>query len=286
MMTFSSATKCSPTPARRAHGEHAAGEALAGVVVGVALAASKVTPGASQPPKLWPAEPRKSTTIESSRQPLGAVRAGDVAGEDAADAAVDVADRQLDAHGVRSTARAVGAPACDAARLDDRPRSARPAASRARPRAPRGGGSTRWRGAPSRAARCGARMWVRSTPRAFQCSIACPAPSRSTRPIASSSERRPSEARISRTSSATKKKKLTTCSGVPLKRLRSSGSWVAMPTGQVFRWQARIMMQPVAISGRGGEAHLVGAEQRGDRRRRGRSSAGRRSARRCASAGR
>ena len=36
---------------------------------------------------------------------------------------------------------------------------------------------------------------------------------------------------------------------MPLKRLRSSGSWVAIPTGQVFRWQARIMMQPVAISG-------------------------------------
>ncbi len=111
-----------------------------------------------------------------------------------------------------------------------------------------GGGSTRRRGAPS-----GSSMWVRmcdrSTPRAFQCSIARSAPSRSTRPIASSSERRPSEARISRTSSATKKKKLTTCSGVPLKRLRSSGSCVAMPTGQVFRWQARIMMQPVAISG-------------------------------------
>ena len=40
-----------------------------------------------------------------------------------------------------------------------------------------------------------------------------------------------------------------TCSGVPSKRARSSGSWVAMPTGQVFRWQTRIMMQPIAISG-------------------------------------
>ncbi len=69
------------------------------------------------------------------------------------------------------------------------------------------------------------------------------------RPISSSIERTPSEAMISRTSSATKKKKLTTCSGRPLKRLRSSGSCVAMPTGQVLRWQARIMMQPVAISG-------------------------------------
>ena len=30
---------------------------------------------------------------------------------------------------------------------------------------------------------------------------------------------------------------------------RSSGSCVAMPTGQVLRWQTRIMMQPAAISG-------------------------------------
>src|SRR5947208_400947 len=40
-----------------------------------------------------------------------------------------------------------------------------------------------------------------------------------------------------------------TCSGVPLKRLRSTGSWVATPTGQVLRWHTRIMMQPAAISG-------------------------------------
>ena len=31
--------------------------------------------------------------------------------------------------------------------------------------------------------------------------------------------------------------------------MRSSGSWVAIPTGQVFRWQARIITQPEAISG-------------------------------------
>ncbi len=54
---------------------------------------------------------------------------------------------------------------------------------------------------------------------------------------------------ISRASSATWKKNSTTCSGWPWKRLRSSGSCVAMPTGHVLRWQARIMMQPVAISG-------------------------------------
>ncbi len=40
-----------------------------------------------------------------------------------------------------------------------------------------------------------------------------------------------------------------TCSGSPAKRLRSSGSCVAIPTGQVFRWQARIMTQPSEISG-------------------------------------
>ena len=40
-----------------------------------------------------------------------------------------------------------------------------------------------------------------------------------------------------------------TCSGVPVNFLRSSGSWVAMPTGQVLRWHLRIMMQPMAMSG-------------------------------------
>ena len=54
---------------------------------------------------------------------------------------------------------------------------------------------------------------------------------------------------IRRASSATKNMKLTTCSGWPAKRFRSSGSCVAIPTGQVLRWQARIITQPVAISG-------------------------------------
>src|SRR4029450_11571847 len=40
-----------------------------------------------------------------------------------------------------------------------------------------------------------------------------------------------------------------TCSRSPLKRLRSTGSCVATPTGHVFRWHLRIMMQPAAISG-------------------------------------
>jgi hypothetical protein len=37
--------------------------------------------------------------------------------------------------------------------------------------------------------------------------------------------------------------------GLPVKRLRSTGSCVATPTGQVLRWHLRIMMQPIAISG-------------------------------------
>ena len=71
----------------------------------------------------------------------------------------------------------------------------------------------------------------------------------STRPTISSTVRKPSSAMYSRTCSARKKKKLMTCSGCPVNRSRSTGSWVAMPTGQVLRWHLRIMMQPMAISG-------------------------------------
>ena len=44
-------------------------------------------------------------------------------------------------------------------------------------------------------------------------------------------------------------KKFSTNSGLPVKRARSSGFWVATPTGQVSRWQTRIMMQPDTTSG-------------------------------------
>ena len=44
-------------------------------------------------------------------------------------------------------------------------------------------------------------------------------------------------------------KKLTTNSGLPEKRLRSTGFWVATPTGQVSRWQTRIITQPLTTSG-------------------------------------
>ena len=43
--------------------------------------------------------------------------------------------------------------------------------------------------------------------------------------------------------------KFSTYSGLPQKRLRSSGFWVAMPMGQVSRLHTRIIVQPSAISG-------------------------------------
>ncbi len=90
---------------------------------------------------------------------------------------------------------------------------------------------------------------MRSSPDAFQWSIAAAVSSTSTCPIASCSERKPSAARCSRTCSATYSKNVITNSGRPVKRCRSNGFWVATPTGQVSRWQTRIMMQPLTISG-------------------------------------
>ena len=87
------------------------------------------------------------------------------------------------------------------------------------------------------------RLW------AFQWSIARRISSRSEWPTISSKVRKPSMAMYSRTSRATKVMKLTTYCGSPVKRLRSSGSCVAMPTGQVFRWQTRIITQPSVTSG-------------------------------------
>ena len=43
--------------------------------------------------------------------------------------------------------------------------------------------------------------------------------------------------------------KLITCSGFPLKFFLSSGSWVAIPTGHVFKWQALIIIHPEATNG-------------------------------------
>ena len=41
---------------------------------------------------------------------------------------------------------------------------------------------------------------------------------------------------------------MTTLSAEPVNLARSAGSWVQTPTGQVFDWHCRTMMQPMAIS--------------------------------------
>ena len=92
-------------------------------------------------------------------------------------------------------------------------------------------------------------MLEKSSPLAFQWSMAWRGSSRSTWPTISSIVRKPSCAMSSRTSSAMKRMKFTTYSGLPEYRARSLGSWVATPAGQVLRWQTRIMMQPVETSG-------------------------------------
>ena len=216
---------------RRAHREHPAAQPLAGVVVGLA-AQVKVIPGASQAPKHWPAEPSRPTAIVSSASPTAPW---------AARSSLESMPPTL-----RSTLRIGRCSVTRSPRSSAGP-AARPAAGRARPRR-RAAPARRWR----RGASVGQPTWAQHVgevdPRALPWSIAGSRSSSSTRPT-SSSKRSPSEASSSRTSSATKKKKLTTCSGVPAKRRRSSGSWVAIPTGQVFRWQTRIMMQPVAIKG-------------------------------------
>ena len=60
------------------------------------------------------------------------------------------------------------------------------------------------------------------------------------------------------------RKKFSTNSGLPVKRSRSTGFWVATPTGQVSRWHTRIMMQPDDHQRSGREAEFLGAEQRRD----------------------
>ena len=61
--------------------------------------------------------------------------------------------------------------------------------------------------------------------------------------------RNPSFAIVSRTSSAIKFIKLTTASAPPANFSRRRGSWVAIPTGQVFLWQTLIIKHPRVTKG-------------------------------------
>ena len=92
-------------------------------------------------------------------------------------------------------------------------------------------------------------MGLRSNPSAFQWFTAEVTSSRSARPTASLSLRNPNSARVSRTSAATYSMKFTTNSARPANFRRRSGFWVAMPTGQVSRWQTRIITHPITTRG-------------------------------------
>ena len=70
---------------------------------------------------------------------------------------------------------------------------------------------------------------------AFQWSTAARVSRHSTCPIASSKVRKPSWASSSRTSCPMYRKNVSTYSALPVKRSRSTGFWVATPTGQVSR---------------------------------------------------
>ena len=58
--------------------------------------------------------------------------------------------------------------------------------------------------------------------------------------------------------------KLTVWSGSPVKCFRSSGFWVATPTGQVFLWQTRIIMHPSVTRGAVEKPYSLCTEQRRD----------------------
>ena len=79
--------------------------------------------------------------------------------------------------------------------------------------------------------------------------VAVDGASRSARPTTSSSERAPIAARWARTSSAMWRNRVITWSTDPVYFARRSSSWVVMPTGQVFSWQVRTILQPRASSG-------------------------------------
>ncbi len=193
-------------------------------------------PGGMKAPKLWPAEPLKWSRMVSSGSPAGPWRRVTSRAEHGAHHPVHVADGQR---------RPVPA------RLAPWPAGrARAGWSRRATRRGRG---------PAGSGRCGRSAWARvgleedaAEVEVARLPVVDGAPHldalRRGRPSRRGCGSRAAPC-ISRTSSAMKRMKLTTCAGSPVKRLRSSGSWVATPTGQVLRWQARIMMQPSTTSG-------------------------------------
>ena len=187
----------------------------------------KVTPAARKAPKLCPATPLKLTlTVSSGRPALPyflAIRE------------LSMAPTLLSEFRIRMS-NSAGVPESTASRAFSRSflsyacassRGARPELRRGRESSP-----------------TASKILEKSRFFAFQNSTAPSVSSRSLRPTASSIERRPRLARISRVSPAMKRRKFSTCSGFPLKHFLRRGSWVATPTGQEFSWHLRIITQP------------------------------------------
>ena len=193
-------------------------------------------PCGTKAPKLWPAEPRKVSSIVPSGRPAAAVAPGDLGAEHGADGAVDVADRpaRLDRRRRCSSAGRHASMSC----VVEGPLEA---VVLGPDLAQRGGAvARRVRAEERREVEAGGLPVLDGAGRRRAVDAGRP-PRRAsgTRATASSS----------RTSSAMYSKNVSTNSGLPVNRLRSSGFWVAMPTGQVSRWQTRIITQPETTSG-------------------------------------
>ena len=234
-MMFSSATNVGVGVERRAHDDPAAGEALADVVVGVAVEAQRDAPR-HEGAEALAGRPGEGDLDGVVGQAGAAVALGDLVAEHRADGAVDVADRQVD--------RRPAAPSVER-RLGQGDQLVVEGALEAvvlRAGAVAG---------PARTASSGWwRIGVRSRPLRLPVvdgRRGCRAPRRGRWPRRGCGSR--AAASSSRTSSAMYSKKFSTNSGLPVNRSRSSGFCVATPTGQVSRWQTRIMMQPDTTSG-------------------------------------
>ena len=209
------------------HDDAAAAHALADVVVASPTTSSS-TPAARKAPKLWPARALEARTHTAGRQARAESRERSRTPRRAptARSQFPIAYRRLDDALIR------------------RARAAASAASRSPSSPPlrvgpllssKGTAATVAAGRRGRETRCDARS-----------TLVAGGDRHGRRPRRS--VRRPRPARCRRTSSATWSRYVSTSSGVAANFARSSGRCVAIPTGQVSRWQDRTIRQPSAIS--------------------------------------
>ena len=233
MITFSSAEKVAA--ARRAHDERARRTGPCRRSRWRRPRARAPRRRASQAPKLWPAEPSAATSIEPSARPSVPCR------------------RAISPDSSPPTARflfSIGRSSSHPRRPPRWPRGTAAAGPRRSSRRAPGRARARSGAAPPPGTSSGTcSSGRRSIPRAFQWSTASSGTSRSVRPISSSTVRTPSEAMIRARLLGDHEQVVDDVLGLALEAPRSSGSWVATPTGQVLRWQTRIITQPSAISG-------------------------------------